>query len=96
MQYAMAFSGIEGGNMKRVPAILAIIIGILDAALAVGIVLLLVQPGGSGGESAAVISESFEDNSESYGMLPRHLPTQELSGQRREIRPRPPMNQYLR
>lgn len=67
MQYAMAFSGIEGGNMKRVPAILAIIIGILDAALAVGIVLLLVQPGGSGGESAAVISESFEDNSESYG-----------------------------
>lgn len=55
--------------MKRLPAILAVIIGILDAALAAGIVLILIWPSGgreSRGEET-LVSESFQDNSEAYG-----------------------------
>lgn len=56
--------------MKKLPLILAVLIGLLDAALAVGIVLILIEPGngGEGGESsAALVSGSFEDNWETYG-----------------------------
>lgn len=55
--------------MKKLPLILAVLIGVLDAALAVGIILILADPGsGAGTEKAAsLISDSFEDNSHTYG-----------------------------
>ena len=56
--------------MKKLPLILAILLGVLDAALAVGIVLLLVTPGNmgkSGSDGESLVAEDFEDQSEDYG-----------------------------
>ena len=57
--------------MKKVPFILAIMLGVLDAALVAGIVLLFLQSGTPADAAAAdsqtaAWSDSFESNEETY------------------------------
>lgn len=59
--------------MKKLPVILAAVVGILDAVLVVGILLLALLPeraGGGNSGAAAALEENFTDNSESYGEQP--------------------------
>lgn len=58
--------------MKKVPVILAVVLGILDAALVAGIVLMFLQSravdraGEVSDETSAVITEDFQSNDENY------------------------------
>ena len=55
--------------MKKVPVILAVVLGIVDAALVVFLVFILLQPKfGAGGEETAgtELSAEFESNAEDY------------------------------
>lgn len=58
--------------MKKVPVILAVVLGILDAALVAGIVLMFLQSRAVdraeevSDETSAVITEDFQSNDENY------------------------------
>ena len=59
--------------MKKLPLVLAVLIGLLDAALAAGIAFILIDPesGGKAGGAETLIAEDFEDNSRTYQELSR-------------------------
>lgn len=59
--------------MKKLPLVLAVLIGLVDAALAAGIAFILIEPesGGKAGGAETLIAEDFEDNSRTYQELSR-------------------------
>ena len=59
--------------MKKLPLVLAVLIGLVDAALAAGIAFILIDPesGGKAGGAEPLIAEDFEDNSRTYQELSR-------------------------